>query len=194
MRPSPLALLVATALLTACGDSDPGPRVTPPAALPTTAAPLPGPVDPLSPRPAVESPAPTGSAPICEGERLTVTDANLLADEHELQEVFVVRTSGPACVLQGWPAVTLLGPDNAPIPATQRRTGTATTVSLDRATSLSFILATPRSQACRDVGTVAVRLPGTDRTIRAQTTMQVCDGSLTVSPVERRTDDEGSEH
>jgi len=194
VRPSPLALVVATALLTACGDGDPAPRVTPPAALPTTAAPLPGPVDPLSPRPAVESPAPTGSAPTCEAERLTVTDADLLADEHELQEVFVVRTSGPACVLRGWPAVTLLGPGDAPIPAAQRRIGTATTVSLDGATSLSFVLATPRSQACRDVSTVAVGLPGTGATLRAQTTMQVCDRSLTVSPVERRTDDEGSEH
>lgn len=194
MRPAPAVLLAAAFLLSACGEEEPVPHVTPPAALPTTAAPLPGPVDPLSPRPAVESPAPTASTLTCEAERLTVTDADLLADEHELQEVFVIRTSGPACVLRGWPAVTLLGPGDAPVSAAQRRVGRATTLTLDRATSLSFVLGTPRSQACRDVSTVAVRLPGTDRTIRVRTTMQVCDRSLTLSPVERRQDDEGSEH
>lgn len=193
MRPSPLVLLLATAVLAACG-SDPEPAVTPPAALPTSALPLPGPEDPLSPRPAVESPAPTASAPTCDAARLTVTDADLLADERQLQEVFVIRTSGPACVLRGWPTVALLGPGDAPVPATQRRVGSAALVSLDRATSLSFVLATPRSQDCRDVSTLAVRLPGTNRTLRAATTMQVCDRSLTVSPVERRTEDEGSEH
>lgn len=193
MHPSPLVLLLVAAALTACGGAA-DPRTPSPSALPTSQAPVPEPVDPLSPKPAVESPAPTAASRDCDASRLTIADADLLADEHELQEVFVIRTSGPLCALRGWPAVTLLDAQGAPLTVTQRREGTPVTVTLDPSTSLSFVLATPRTQDCRDVSTVAVRLPGTDRTIRAQTTMQVCDRSLTVSPVERRTDDEGSEH
>lgn len=199
MRPTPLALLLATAAaLTSCSDTMSDGRrdtaVTTPTAPATTQAPLPEPVDPLSPRPAVESPAPTGSAAVCDAAAMTVTDADLLADERQLQEVFAIRTTGAACALRGWPGVSLLGAGGTPIPVTIRRSGTATTLTLDRATSLSFVLGTPRSQDCQDVSTVAVRLPGTNRTIRAATTMQVCDGTLTVSPVQRRQDDEGSEH
>lgn len=192
MRRSPLApWLVTAVLLTACSDGDPAP---PAVAVPTTAAPLPGPLDPLSPKPAVESPAPTAASRACEAAELTVTEADLLADEHALQTIFVLRTSGPLCALRGWPAVTLLDAQGAPVTVTGRRTGTPTTVTLDPATSLSFVLGTPRSQDCLDVSTVSVRLPGTSRALRAATSMQVCDRTLTVSPVERRTDDEGSEH
>lgn len=198
MRPTPLALvLAAVAALTGCSDEPAAAPATPtatPSPTPAASPELPGPVDPLSPRPAVESPAPTGSQPVCDARRLTVTDADLLADERALQEVFAIRTSGGACALTGWPSVTLLGPDDAPLAVTQRRAGTPGTVTLDRGTSLSFVLGTPRSQQCQDVSAVLVRLPGTKRTIRTGTTMQVCDRTLTVSPVERRQDDEGSEH
>jgi hypothetical protein len=123
-----------------------------------------------------------------------VQDADLLADEHELQEVFAIRTKGPTCRLQGWPQVSLLGADDAPIRVVVRRTGTASALSLTRATSLSFVLGTPRTSDCEDVAAVVVTLPGTSRAIRTGTTMQVCRGQLTISPVERRQDAEGAEH
>ena len=153
------------------------------------------PVDPLSPRPAVETPAPSAQGlPSCAGATLTVRDADLLADASQLREVFAVRTSGPACRLRGWPEVTLLGADDAPLTVAVRRTGSSAAVSLSRGTTVSFVLGTPRTGNCQDVSTIVVRLPGTSRAIRTGTTMQVCDGELTVGPVERREDDEGSEH
>lgn len=191
MRPTPLALLLASLVaLTGCSSGSPAASRTTPS--PTTA--LPEPVDPLSPAPAVESPAPTGSQPTCAVAGLSVTDADLLADAHSLQEVFAIRTTGPPCALQGWPAVTLLGADGAPLPVTTRQVGRAGAVTLSRDSSLSFVLSTPRSQECQDVSALAVRLPGTSRTIRTSTTMQVCGADLTVSPVQRATDSEGSEH
>jgi len=39
-----------------------------------------------------------------------------------------------------------------------------------------------------------VRVNGTDRDLRAATSMQVCSRSLDVGPIERRQDDEGAEH
>jgi hypothetical protein len=119
---------------------------------------------------------------------VTVTDADLLADEQQLQEVFAVRTSGPACRLRGWPTVSLLGPDDAPIRVRSTRTGTAQELALTRATSLSFVLSTPRGGPCQDVAAVVVTLPGTTRAIRTSTTMQVCQGELGVGAVERRRD------
>jgi hypothetical protein len=193
----PLAVpLVAIVVLTAgCGDDD-EPVATPtrtPSAAPTTSAPAVQPLDPLSPKPALESPAPLGR-PACRATDLTVTDADLLASGSTLQEVFALRTSGRACQLRGWPAVRLLRADGTAIALQARRVGTARAVTLSRATSLSFVLGTPRTGACEDAATVVVRLPGTDRDLRAATSMQVCAGSVQVGPVERRQDEEGTEH
>jgi len=150
-----------------------------------------GPVDPLSPKPGLESPAPLGG-PTCEAATLSVQDADLLADDKQLQEVFAVRTTGPACQLHGWPQVTLLGGNDAPLTLAVRRTGSAGAVSLSRTTSVSFVLSTPRTSDCQDVSALAVTLPGTNRAIRTGTTMQVCDRQLSVGPVERRADQEGA--
>jgi hypothetical protein len=117
-----------------------------------------------------------------------VQDADLLADEHRLQEVFAVRTSGPACRLQGWPAVELRRGDGSTITVTTRRTGRARPLGLTAQTSLSFVLGTPRTGRCEDVSTLLVRLPGTTGTITVPTTMQVCSAVLEVGPVERRGD------
>jgi hypothetical protein len=152
------------------------------------------PVDPLSPKPPVEAPAPSPTGATCDPADLSVTDADLLADEHQLQEVFAIRTSGAPCRLQGWPTVTLLGAGDAPIALSTSRAGFPEPVSLTRETSLSFVLSTPRTSDCEDVATVLVTLPGTNRAIRAGTTMQVCHGQLTTGPVERRQDAEGAEH
>lgn len=193
MRPTPLALvLVAVLGLSACSAKSrvAAPATTSPTTVPTTARPEP--VDPLSPAPAVEPPAPTGSQPPC--TRLTVTDADLLADDTQLQEVFAIRTTGSPCALRGWPVVSLLGANGTPLAVSSSQVGAARTVTLSRDTSLSFVLSTPRSQDCADVSSVEVRLPGANGAIRTTSTMQVCDGTLTVSPVQRTQDVEGGAH
>ncbi len=195
MRHAPLALLIGLCLATAaCSGSDPGPVAPAPTASPTQASATPLPDDPLSPRPAVESPAPTGKQPVCAASALTIADADLLADDERLQEVFVVRTTGPDCALRGWPKIGLLDGEGAPLSAAMTQVGTAGETTLSRDSSLSFVLGTPRTQDCLDVTTVEVRLPGTNATIRTSTTMQVCAGRLEIGPVERRQDDEGAEH
>jgi hypothetical protein len=138
--------------------------------------------------PPVESAAPAPTGATCDPADVTVTDADLLADENQLQEAFALRTRGPACRLQGWPSVTLVGSDDAPIRVTSRRTGKAEALALTRETSLSFVLTTPRTSDCQDVAAVLVTLPGTTRAIRTSTTMQVCRHVLDVGPVERRRD------
>ena len=188
-----LPVLALALLASACGSDDPEPTAAPSPTASVATPPPSAPDDPLSPRPALESPAPTGG-PTCSAGSLTVTDADLLADETALQEVFAVRTSGGACQLRGWPVVTLLGGDGHPIDLTAHRVGTATAATLSRSTSLSFVLGTPRTSSCQDAATLVVRLPGTDRSLRAKTTMQVCEHRLDVGPVERRQDQEGSEH
>jgi hypothetical protein len=175
-----------------CDGSGPAALRTP-GPTPTTAGPTPQQDDPLSPRPAIESAVPRGQA-TCTAAALTVTDADLLASDAALQEVFAIRTSGSPCQLVGWPDVTLLGPGDRRVTVTTSRDGSATAETLSRDTSLSFVLGTPRSSSCQDVSTVVVRLPGTSRDLRTSTTMQVCDASLSVGPVQRRQDDEGAEH
>ncbi|MDP9181970.1 MAG: DUF4232 domain-containing protein [Actinomycetota bacterium] len=193
MRRDLLLLLLVPTLAAGCAGSDQVAAPTPQPKVTATALPTVEPVDPLSPKPAIESPAPLGR-PTCAAGALAVQDADLLADETQLQEVFAVRTSGSPCQLSGWPEVTLLGPDDAPLVVTVRRTGSASPESLSRGTSLSFVLSTPRTSDCQDVSGLVVRLPGTSRAIRTSTTMQVCHGELGVSPVQRRQDDEGAEH
>ena len=196
MRPS--SLLLSALLLAGCSgagtttSSVASPAVTPSSTPSSTITA--GPADPLSPGPPVEAPAPTPTGATCDPARLTVTDADLLADEHQLQEVFVVRTSGPPCRLLGWPHVTLLGADDAALRPATRRTGSAVELALTRATSLSFVLSTPRTSDCQEVAAVVVTLPGTTRAIRTGTTMQLCHGQLGVGPVERRQDSEGAQH
>ena len=190
---SPLlvAALVAPVLLGGCsGGSSTGSPSPSPSVPATATAPPVEPVDPLSPRPAVESAAPSATGPVCDAADLSVTDADLLADEHQLREVFAVRTRGPVCRLSGWPTVSLLGADDAPIRLVTRRTGTAADLALTRQTSLSFVLSTPRTSDCQDVAALVVTLPGTCRAIRTGTTMQVCHGELAIGPVERRQDSE----
>jgi hypothetical protein len=188
LLPSLALLLVASS----CNGSGPVAARTP-SPVPVTTGPTALPEDPLSPRPALESPAPRGQV-TCSADTLTVTDADLLASGTSLEEVFAIRTRGAPCQLMGWPAVSLLDAADQPIPVTARRAGSSSTETLSRGTSLSFVLATPRSSTCQDVSTLVVRLPGTSHDLRAATTMQVCDGSLSVSAVQRRQDDEGAEH
>lgn len=152
------------------------------------------PADPLTPVPAQETAAPIGQPP-CRAADLTVVDADTLVLPDVVQEVFVLRTSGRDCELEGYPDVRLLDASGAPLAVRVTRGGAGlpasrpAPVTLSRTTSLSFVVSTPRDGTCTDASAVDVTLPGTTTAIRAATALPVC-GSAGVSPVERRTDDE----
>jgi hypothetical protein len=198
----PLALLV---LLAGCGGEERRPTAVPtavPTAAPTaspTASPTPSPTpatpeDPLSPKPALESPAPLGQ-PTCQASALTVTDADSVTDATTTHEIFLVRTSGAPCQLEGWPAVRLVDAAGHDLPVAVGHGGfglpsaTPAPVTLSADTTVSFIVATGRSGSCRDAAAIAVTLPGTSTALRAVTTLRVCGGAGT-SPVQRLTDTE----
>ena len=206
------AMTVATAAL-ACGCSHATPRsaapapsrsATPSPAPSPSATPSPAPSrtvtgapspDELSPRPGLESPAPLGR-PTCSGTALTVTDADTLVTTQYRHEVFVLRTSGPACQLQGYPRVSLLGADGRPLAVRTQEGGFGlpaekpAAVTLSRTTSLSFEVATSRDGACVDATTILATLPGTSTTHRAATDFPVCGTIVGLSPVHRQGDNE----
>lgn len=202
-------LAVCIASLAACSEgAAPAPTAapsltTPPATvLPSpkpkpTPSPTPSvePVDPLSPRPGLETAPPAGQ-PTCQGSALTVTDADTIVTPTHKREVFVIRTTGRACQLRGYPAVRLLGSDGKPLPVTVQRGGNGlpreqvATYTIDRGTSLSFEIGTARDGTCNDVATTSVVLPQTTTTHRVPTTLRVCGSTVGVSPVHRAVDDE----
>lgn len=143
---------------------------------------------------AQESSAPVGQPP-CRAADVTVVDADTVVLPSSVHEVFVLRTSGPDCQLEGHPEVRLLDASGAPLPVTVRRGGhdlpatAPSPVTLSRGTSLSFVVATARDGTCADAAAVDVTLPGTTTVLRTATALSVC-GSAGVSPVERRTADE----
>lgn len=217
-RPTPLsrpwsAALALTACLTlaACSggatpvdtSARPDSPTTPPSATaessesaaPPASAPAPpaGPSDPLSPRPALESPAPLGR-PSCLASALSVVDADAVTIGNYLEQVFVIRTNGADCQLQGYPGLRFSSPNGRPLTVQVDHGGhglpatTPTPVTLSRSTTVSFGVATERSGNCQATSRVAVTLPATDRPLSAATTMQVCAGSVGVTPIQRRAD------
>ena len=226
MRSTPVVLLLAGLALGGCSSASPsaaGPSAAvPTSAAPTTDAPVlptaPAPVmststarpatptpvrgtpiapnDPLSPAPALESPAPTGQ-PTCRPAALTLVDADQLTGSASVREVFALRTTGAACQLQGYPVVRLLDARGATLPVTYRHGGYALSaagavpVTLSRDTTASLELGTGRTGTCRDVTTVVVTLPGTTTALRTRTGFRVCGGAVGVSLVLRRGDTEG---
>lgn len=167
---------------------------------PSSAAPDPEPAvvapqDPLSPMPAPESAVPVGQ-PACRAADLTVVDADTLVLAGHVEEVFVVRTKGPDCQLEGYPTVRLLDARGTPLPVTVARGGSGLTaapagpVTLSRDTSVSFVVASGRDGACTEAAEVDVTLPGTSSAIRTTTVLSICDAAAGVSPVQRRADDE----
>jgi hypothetical protein len=154
-----------------------------------------GPDDPLSPAPALESAAPVGQ-PTCRPRDLTLTDADATRHGGARQEIFVLRTVGRPCQLEGYPDVTLLDPDGATLPVTIGRGGfgvderAASPVTLSRDTSLSFHVGTSPDGTCHDVARVRVVLPGTSAALSAATTLTACGDAAGVSVVLRAEDDE----
>lgn len=179
-------------------DSVAVPRPTPTAT--RTATPRPSrstqiPDDPLSPGPPLESAPPLG-APTCAPAALAVTDADAVYTAEFVQELFTVRTTGPDCQLpNGYPEVLVLdaaggslgrvaqGGFGLPAPG-------GVPVTLSRATSLSFFVATKRDGTCVPAATLVVTMPGTTTALRTATAMQVCDRALAAGPVQRLGDHE----
>lgn len=158
------------------------PTATPPAASPTPAD------DPLSPRPAIESPAPLGQ-PTCDPATVTVTDADAVITDR-VRAVYVLRTAGRPCQLQGFPDVQLLDEQGRDLRVRTTRTGDVPRpVTLSAGTSLSFSLTTDRDGTCRQAAALRVTLPGTRGPLSATTDLRAC-GVVEIGPVGRLEDDE----
>jgi hypothetical protein len=168
------------------------PDLAPDATAPPAAAEAP--VDPLSPRPGLETAPPPG-LPVCADDTLRVVDADTIVRLASVEQVYVVRTTGPDCQLEGHPEVTVLA-DGRPVPVEVTPDGPHVSarqpgpVTLSTTTSASFGLGTPRDGACTTASRVDVRLPGTQTVHRVASELQVCQGRLSLSAVSRSTDDE----
>ena len=159
----------------------------------TTTAPE-EPDDPLVEKPGLDSAPPPG-LPTCRAGALTVTDADAVYTDTAVQELFTIRTTGPDCQLKGYPTVALLDEAGRELPAKVRRNGygmpddAPEVVTLSKATSVSFFVATSRDGDCQQAATLVTTLPGTGAALRASTPMQVCDAAVGVTPVRRLVDD-----
>jgi hypothetical protein len=142
-----------------------------------------------------ESPAPLGQ-PACTAAAVTVTDADTLVSAAYRREVFVLRTAGRACQLEGYPTVVLLRSNGQPVAVTAQNGGQGlppeqpSAYTLTTATSLSFEVSAGRSGACVDVTAARVTLPGTTTPKQVATDLQVCGSAVGISPVHRRGDDD----
>lgn len=199
-----LALLALLALASCDGSSDagrepsptPSPTLSPSLSPATGSSATPTPLatriplndDPLSPRPAIESAPPLGQ-PVCDPADVTVTDADAVITDH-VEEVFVLRTRGEPCELEGFPAVTLLDASGRALDVpVSRSDAQPRPVTMSAGTSLSFTLTTGRTGSCRQAASVRVVLPGTTRSISAATELRAC-GAVETGPVTRLEDDE----
>ena len=165
------------------------PQVTtpPPSTAPTASA-TPRATPSPSPTAVVESSAPPPGGPTCQAKDLTLTDADTLVTQQNREQVYVIRTTGPTCTLQGYPTVTLLDASGKAIPARYGHGGygqapsSPTPLSLSRGTSVSFSVSTPRTGTCLTATTIVAGVPGT---LRASTTARVCGGVAGVSAIRR---------
>lgn len=193
LRPAVLATCALLAL-TACSPSDEPVIESSPTASPTAAPTTTPTIETPTSAPTTAVPTKSPALPTCRGSALTVTDADSLITPSFVTEVFVVRTTGPRCQLDGYPAVRLLGADGRPLPVTLRHGGAGLPpeqpqpVSLSRDTSLSFDVSTPRTGSCQDATAIVATLPGTTTAHRATTDLRVCGSTVGISPVHRRGD------
>lgn len=143
---------------------------------------------PEAARPPRETTPPPG-APPCRAQDLSVQDADAVHVAKAVHELFTIRTAGPDCTLQGVPKVSFRDAAGRTLRADVRTGGlglpaeAARPVTISRATSLSFFVATPRAGACEQAAAVVTTLPGTDRALLVDTMMQVCGRTAAVSPV-----------
>ena len=127
----------------------------------------------------------------CNPAHLTVTDADTLVTQRYREQVFVLRTTGPDCGLSGYPTVALKDNSGNALAVTYSRggfglsTAPSAPLTLSRATSASFSLATSRTSPCTDAATISVLLPGTSTPLAARTTARVCQGRAGLSSVRR---------
>ena len=199
-RRAAAAVFVGTLALTGCSSG------SAPAARPASASTAPSQSAPVS----VPSPSanvgPTGTAvpsgevapslgqPACAGSLLTVADADAVTAQGHLEEVFVVRTSGPDCQLVGYPGLTFVGAAGKVLAIEVDQgghglpPGGAAPVTLSRGTSMSFTVATARTGTCVATSRVRVTLPATTPALSVDTTMRICGSAVGVSPVQRRSD------
>lgn len=190
----PTRLLLIALLCTACsGGQTSAPSATP---APSTPGPTAGAAatrtplneDPLSPKPAIESPAPLGQ-PVCDPRAVTVTDADAVITA-QVEAIYVLRTSGRPCQLEGFPGVTLLDGSGRALPVRLTTSDDEPEpVTLSAGTSLSFTLTTGRTGSCLQAASVRVVLPGTTTPLTAATELNAC-GDVRIGPVTRLEDDE----
>jgi hypothetical protein len=142
-----------------------------------------------------ESPAPLGQ-PACTAGAVSVTDADTLTSPSYRREVFVLRTAGTPCQLEGYPQVVLLDASGRALPVKATHGGSGQPAekpapyTLSRATSLSFSVSTARSGTCTQATSLRVTLPGTSSAKKVATDLRVCGTVVGLSPVHRLGDDE----
>ena len=198
-----VACLVGVLVLASCsgGSATPTAQSSQASPAPSTPSVTPSPATTPSPRPSTkpnaESAPPLGQ-PACLGSALTVVDADAVTAGGSLEEVFVVRTTGPDCQLSGYPELAFSGADGRPLTVTVDRgghglpAGQPGPVTLSRGTSVSFGVATARTGSCQQAGVIRVTLPSVTPVMTVTTAMQVCGGSVGITPVQRRLDADGS--
>jgi hypothetical protein len=127
--------------------------------------------------------------PVCRPSAVTVTDADAVITDR-VEQIYVLRTAGRACQLEGFPEVTFLDAEGAALDLrTTRAAATPAPVTLSAATSLSFTLTTGRTGSCTPVTALRVVLPGTTGALMVETTLNAC-GTVEIGPVHRLQDDE----
>lgn len=132
---------------------------------------------------------PPPGAPPCRARDLTVQDADAVYVAAAVHELFTIRTAGPDCTLRGVPKVSFRDAAGRTLRVDVRAGGlglpaeAARPVTISRATSLSFFVATPRDGACEQAAVMVTTLPGTDRALLVDTMMQVCGRTAALSPV-----------
>ena len=103
--------------------------------------------------------------------------------------MFAIQTRGEGCRLQGRPAVRLLDAAGRVLPARVRTSGLGLpdeplrTLTVGRGSSVSFLVATPDGGACEQAATLVAALPRVPGSMRATTSMRVCDRVVAVTPV-----------
>jgi hypothetical protein len=206
-RAGAVPVLLTALVASACSVSESEPTASPSALATTSAAPTatasattsptptptPSTTEQPPTRPPVETPPPPG-APTCKPAALTLTDADYTEEGGYRQELFGLRTSGPDCGLQGYPALELRDAAGRVIPVRWTKNGYGLPpakpdpVTLSSTTSVSFSVSSPATGSCVEAAKVRATLAGVG-TLTAATSVRICNGVAGISPVRRFEDD-----